>query len=80
MKPPIEPYRSINGMNNLLMGLLDLCYYSDMLRCSCIGVKSPRQVFLNIGNVVPAQEVDKWNHSIQFKEDVKRGGETSPTS
>lgn len=48
MKPPIEPYRSINGMNNLLMALLDLCYYSIMLQCSRIDVKAPDHFFLKI--------------------------------
>lgn len=73
MKPPIEPYRSINGMNNLLMALLDLCYYSIMLQCSRIDVKAPEQFFffLNRANAAPVQEADTWNYSIQFKEDVE---------
>lgn len=62
MKPPIEPYRSINGMNNLLMALLDLCYYSITLQCSCISVNFPRHIRLNRGKAVPAQEADEWNH------------------
>lgn len=71
MKPPIEPYRSINGMNNLLMGLLDLCYYSIMLQCSRIDVKAPEHFFKNRADAAPVQEADKWNYSIQFKEDVE---------
>lgn len=67
MKPPIEPYRSINGMNNLLMALLDLCYYSIMLQCSRIDVKAPEHFFLKIEPMLHLFR----RYSIQFKEDVE---------
>lgn len=75
MKLPIEPYGSINGMNNLLMALLDPL----LLQCYAPVQLHQRYIFpwvlfsSSTGDAVPAREEDKWNQSLKCKEHVKRG-------